>query len=294
MIAIITDDPGWHGKQLLQCFIERGLDAKFVRLQDCHFDLTGATASLQIQGFTELPCAVFVRGIPGGSLEQVVYYLDVLHAMEALGIRVMNNVRCIERSVDKGMTSFILKQHQINTPKTIYSSDYHFIYRKLREGLQAGSDFVLKPVFGSQGKGLQKISDVSQLVDLSPMHGVVYLQEFIDSGCAHGVDFRVFVIAGQVLASMKRVGDSWITNVAQGGSVEAIDIGAEAEQMAIKSAHALDMDYAGVDLIRDKQGVFWVTEVNSVPAWKGLQGTTQVQIADAICAHFIAQSGLSL
>lgn len=293
MIAIITDDPGWHGRQLMESFANRGLQAKFVRLQDCHFNLSGANAEIEMPGFADLPTAVFVRGVPGGSLEQVVYYLDVLHGLEALGIRVMNNVRSIERSVDKGMTSFMLKQHAINTPKTIYSSDYHYISQHLREGLDAGNEFVLKPVFGSQGKGLQRISQRSQLIDLSLMHGVVYLQEFIDCGRENGVDYRVFVVAEQVIASMKRTGQGWITNVAQGGRVEPVDIGLEAEQLAVSAVQALAMDYAGVDLMQDKAGVFWVTEVNSVPAWKGLQATTEYAIVEAITDHFSAESGLN-
>ena len=292
MIAIITDDPGWHGRQLMESLVARGFEAEFVRLQDCHFNLSGDSASIEMPGFSDLPAAVFVRGVPGGSLEQVIYYLDVLHGLEALGVRVMNNVRCIERSVDKGMTSFILKQHKINTPKTIYSSDVNYIYKKIREGLEAGKEFVLKPVFGSQGKGLQRISQRSQLIDMSLMHGVVYLQEFIDSGSHNGVDYRVFVVADQIIASMKRIGQDWITNVAQGGHVESVEIGVEAEQLAVKAVQALDMDYAGVDLIQDNEGVFWVTEVNSVPAWKGLQATTEYKIVESITAYFIAQSEL--
>jgi glutathione synthase/RimK-type ligase-like ATP-grasp enzyme len=52
------------------------------------------------------------------------------------------------------------------------------------------------------------------------------------------------------------------------------------------------MDYAGVDLMQDKQGQFWITEINSVPAWKGLQATTEKKIVDAIADHFISHSGL--
>lgn len=292
MIAIITDDPGWHGQQLKNNLSAKGFQAEFVRLQDCHFEITDDAAEIHLPGFNELPSAVFVRGVPGGSLEEVVYYLDVLHGLEALGITVMNNVQCIERSVDKGMTSFLLKKHKISTPNTIYSSDLHYIYKRLREGIQAGKEFVLKPVFGSQGKGLQRISSHQQWMDISEMHGVIYLQEFIDAGYEVGVDFRVFVVGGKVISSMKRTGESWITNVAQGGKVEPVALDDKILKLAVDAANALKMDYAGVDLMQDKYGKFWVTEINSVPAWKGLQATTENNIVDAIVNHFLLHSGL--
>lgn len=292
MIAIITDDPGWHGHQVRNNLISKGFQAEFVRLQDCHFEITDDAAEIHLPGFNELPSAVFVRGVPGGSLEEVVYYLDVLHGLEALGITVMNNVQCIERSVDKGMTSFLLKKHKISTPNTIYSSNLHYIYKRLREGIQAGKEFVLKPVFGSQGKGLQRISSHQQWMDISEMHGVIYLQEFIDAGYEVGVDFRVFVVGGKVISSMMRTGESWITNVAQGGKVEPVALDDKILKLAVDAANALKMDYAGVDLMQDKYGKFWVTEINSVPAWKGLQATTENNIVDAIVDHFLLHSGL--
>jgi RimK family alpha-L-glutamate ligase len=292
MIAIITDDPGWHGQQLKNNLITKGFRAEFVRLQDCHFEITDSDATIHLPGFDHLPDAVFVRGVPGGSLEEVVYYLDVLHGLEALGITVMNNVQCIERSVDKGMTSFLLKKHGLSTPNTIYSSNLHYIYKRLREGINEGKEFVLKPVFGSQGKGLQRVSSHQQLIDTSEMHGVVYLQEFIDAGFDVGVDFRVFVVGDQVISSMKRTGESWITNVAQGGKVEPVVLNKSILKLALDAARVLNMDYAGVDLMQDKQGQFWITEINSVPAWKGLQATTEKKIVDAIADHFISHSGL--
>lgn len=290
-IAIVTDDPGWHGKQLQYSLSKRGYLAKFVKLQDCHFEQT-AKSGIQLPGFTHLPKAVFVRGVPGGSLEQVVYYLDVLHALEYLGVPVFNNTRALERSVDKGMTSFILSSNNIPTPYSLFSSDLHLINNKVHELLDSGRELVVKPIFGSQGKGVQLISNKSDFIDYSFMHGVVYVQEYIDAGHEVGVDYRVFVVGDHIIASMQRTGETWITNVAQGGKVEAIKLEAEVETMALDAVRVTGLNYSGVDLIRDKQGQFWVTEVNSVPAWKGLQQTTDVNLSEIIIDGFLSFSGL--
>lgn len=292
-IAIVTDDPGWHGRQLTQSLEKRGYSPRYIRLQDCHFDLCSDRADIDIPGFHQLPKAVFVRGVPGGSLEQVVYYLDILHGLEHLGVPVFNNPRALERSVDKGMTSFLLKSKSIATPNSIYSSDLHYINNKIYEFIDNKKQVVIKPIFGSQGKGVQRVTHKSDLIDYSLMHGVMYVQEYIDAGNSVGVDYRVFVVGDEITASMKRTGETWITNVAQGGTVESIKLDSSVEQMALDAVKITGLEYSGVDLIKDKQGKFWITEVNSVPAWKGLQQTTTVNLSDVIINKFLAYSGLS-
>lgn len=287
-IAIITDEPGWHGRQLAKAFAQAGHQSHFVRLQDCHIKLDHSENLLEIPGFDGLPYGAFVRGVSGGSLEEVIYYLDILHALEALGVVVFNNTRSVERSVDKGMTSFLLRKHGLKTPNAIISSDIHYMRNKLREGFSQGHKYVLKPIFGSQGKGLQLVCSAAELVDYSEFHGVMYAQEFIETGYSVGVDYRVFIIRDQVVASMRREGVNWISNVAQGAKPQSVKLAAEVEQLAIHAMQVVGMDYAGVDLIQDRQGEFWVTEVNSVPAWHGLQQTTSLPIARLIAEEFLA------
>ena len=49
-----------------------------------------------------------------------------------------------------------------------------------------------------------------------------------------------------------------------------------------------DMGYAGVDIIRDHHGRYSVLEVNSIPAWKGLQSVSKVSIADLLVDDFLS------
>ncbi|MDG0996605.1 MAG: RimK family alpha-L-glutamate ligase [Gammaproteobacteria bacterium] len=287
-VAIVTDDPGWHGRQIADHLDARNCQSSFVRLQDCYIS-AGAEARIHIPGFAQLPDGIFVRGVPGGNLEQVVYYLDVLHACEAMSIPVVNNTRCVERSVDKGMTSFLLSLAGIATPETVFSSDFHYVRSALRVGFAEGKEYVVKPLFGSQGKGVQRLRSAADLAEYHPSQGVLYAQEFIDNGRGHGIDYRVFVVADNVVATMQRSSDGWLCNVAHGAEVSAVQLDLNTQAMAIAAAKALDMDYAGVDLICDQTGKFWVTEVNSVPAWHGLQSTTETPVAAAICDDFVSR-----
>ena len=59
-VAIVTDDPGWHGARLREAFAARGCEALFVPLQACAFDLSGEGPGVVLPGFEGLPHGVFV------------------------------------------------------------------------------------------------------------------------------------------------------------------------------------------------------------------------------------------
>ena len=171
-IAVITDYPGWHGKELHLAFEARGYRCTNVSLTQCSMNIGGVDVSSQpksslgIPGFEdELPDGVFVRGVPGGTLEEVVFYLDILHALQELNILVYNNARAVERSVDKGMTSFLLHQAGIATPPTWVGNDVHQAYSFVRKELASGHKVVVKPLFGSQGKNLQLITKAEDITN---------------------------------------------------------------------------------------------------------------------------------
>ena len=48
---------------------------------------------------------VMIRGIPAGSLEQVIYRMDALFALERAGLLCVNSPKTIEKTVDKFLTS---------------------------------------------------------------------------------------------------------------------------------------------------------------------------------------------
>ncbi|MES9989078.1 MAG: RimK family alpha-L-glutamate ligase [Candidatus Thiodiazotropha endolucinida] len=286
-IAIFTDDPGWHGARLREAFETHGCSCEFVSLQQCGFDLSAAGEHLVIPGFETRPDGVFVRGVPGGTLEQVVLYLDILHALTHLGVCVYNDGRAIERSVDKGMTSFLLHTAGIPTPPTWVVGEERDLTRIVKHEFKAGNELVLKPLFGSQGDGLVRIRQGDALPDPAHYNGVFYLQRFIHSGNEDAHDWRVFVINGQAVAAMLRRGEGWISNVAQGARCHPAVLDQELKELAEAATCALSMSYAGVDILRDDKGRAYVIEVNSIPAWKGLQQACQMDVTQLLVDDFL-------
>ena len=283
-IALVADEYGWHCARLEQAFAARGCRVVRVALPDCEFGADGAGVSLPGFG-AALPDGVFVRGVPAGSLETVVFYLDVLHALCEAGVHVYNNARMIERSVDKAMTSFLLHRAGIATPPA-----WSFARAARAREFAArydGGGLVLKPVFGSQGRGLQRIEAGRPLPVLEGEERVYYLQQFIESEGDGWSDWRVFVIGGKAVAGMKRIGLNWVSNVANGAECRGAQVCPEAAALAEAAVAAIGLFYAGVDLICDDDGRWWVTEVNSVPAWRGLQGVVQADLAAQLVDDFL-------
>lgn len=290
-VPIITDEAaqqgGWHGIALSQAFAARGCEAVFVELQDCMIDLSGQQHHIRIPHFEQLPKCAFVRGIAAGTLQQVITRLNILHILKMQGTYVYNDAKSIERTVDKGMTSFLLKQHGIPTPATWVCESRQQAHEIIQSDLERHPALVIKPLFGSQGQGVRLIQshDTYPLPRDMFVDGVYYLQQKIETG-AHNYDYRVFVINHQAVATMQRSGEGWLHNVARGARCTSIhdqDIALLAEQ----ASKALDIDYCGVDIIRDADGKLWVLELNSIPAWRGLQSVCDANIAQLLVDDLI-------
>ncbi|OYZ02846.1 MAG: hypothetical protein B7Y32_05110 [Methylophilales bacterium 16-45-7] len=156
--------------------------------------------------------------------------------------------------------------------------------------LQHHDMLVIKPLFGSQGQGVRLI----QPQDSYPLprdlfvDGVYYLQQKIETG-AHNFDYRVFVVNNQAVATMQRSGEGWLHNVARGAQCTWVQDTAIAT-LAECAAKALNIDYCGVDIIRDAESELWVLEVNSIPAWRGLQSVCTVNIAQLVVDDLIQKA----
>jgi RimK family alpha-L-glutamate ligase len=245
---------------------------------------------LRLPGFADaLPDGAFVRTISAGSFEQVTMRLGVLHALRELGVPVHNDARAVERCVDKSMTSFLLHKQGIPTPATWSVESAAEARRVVRAEARPERPLVLKPLFGSQGRGLRLIDGLAALPLAEEVAGVYYLQQFIRGRAPGWRDWRVFVVGGRAIAAMIRHGTQWRTNASQGARCEGVPAVGELAKLAAAAAAAVGADYAGVDIIRDADERHLVLEVNSMPAWFALQQVTAVDIAGALAANLAAE-----
>ena len=281
--VILGSRSGWHEARLARALRERDAETLVAPITALSAGI-GDGERLAAGGVRlDDAAAVIVRAIPGGSLEQVIFRVDALHRLARLGVAVVNSPRCIERTVDKYFTSTLLEDAGVPTPRTR-------VCERLDDALAAfealGRDVVLKPLFGSEGRGIVRISDPDLAYRtfraLEVTRSVFYLQEFVAHG---GQDIRAFVVGGRVVAAMTRRAAGWKTNVSQGARTEPLLPSAALARLSVHAAALLEADYAGVDLLEAGDGRLYVIEVNGIPGWRGLQQTTDVDVAAAIAEH---------
>lgn len=221
---------------------------------------------------------ILVRGIPGGSLEQIIFRMDVLHRLENLGVGVINSAESIEKTVDKYYTLSLLEDEGIKVPKTICTESRE----EAMEAFLELKEVVVKPLFGAQGAGIVRIFEedtaynVFRALELGNF--VYYIQEFIPH---KNEDFRVFVLNGEVVSSIKRISDSWKTNVSRGAKVKRVELSEELENLCLRASEILGCFYCGVDVL-ESDGIYYFIELNSIPAWRGLQKVTGFNLAERI------------
>lgn len=287
-IVIFSDNTGWHEQALLDRLASARIKARVCSLRDCRLGFGNTVSGLGIPGFDgTLPDGAFVRAIPDGRFEEVAFRLDILHALTACGIPVYNPPTSIEYTVDKGMATFLLLKNGIPTPPTWVCESRNEGIEIINDEIAAGNKLVLKPLFGNCGRGLQLIDGPGQLPEPNAVNGVFYLQRYIRQDAGTGRDWRVFVINGEAVAAMERVSKHWITNRARGGECLPAVLIEPLRALAERAAAAAGTHYAGIDIILDEAGDYTVLEVNSIPAWRGLQSVCRTDIAGLLVNDFL-------
>lgn len=283
-VAILTHRENWHVDVLRRALTDRGCAVEVL-------DVTGLSA--RVGGRPAVWCgavalddldAVVIRNLPGGTAEQIVYRMDALQTLERRGVRVVNSPRAIERTVDKYLTSALLEEAGIPTPATVVCQGYEAAMAAFR----SMGDVVAKPLFGSEGRGMVRLTDPDTAHRVfrawEVIGAVYYLQEFIPHA---NRDLRALVVGERVVAAMERISSHWKTNVSLGARARAADLPPAWAELAVRAAQAVGAGVAGVDLLPAEDGRVFVPEVNGIPGWSGLQRTTSLDIAGLVADHIL-------
>ncbi|MAG94138.1 MAG: 30S ribosomal protein S6--L-glutamate ligase [Planctomycetaceae bacterium] len=222
--------------------------------------------------------AIVVRTMPPGSLEQVVFRMDALARLERAGTLVLNSPKAIEYAVDKYHTTARLAHAGLPVPETIVCEDAE---RALEAFDTLGGDVVVKPLFGSEGRGILRVSDPDLAFrtfrTLERTGSVIYLQRFIEH---EGFDIRALVLDGRILGGMKRSNQSdFRTNVSRQARGEPWMLTDDESRLALEAAQAVEGRFAGVDLLYRRDGTCYVLEVNAVPGWKAFNRANRTDVA---------------
>jgi ribosomal protein S6--L-glutamate ligase len=282
-IGIIAGGSGWHVRDLQRAADSLGQSTQIL-------DFRKLQARVGNRERLQPDCqAIIVRTMPPGSLEQVVFRMDLLHRLVAQSTTVLNSPIALEGCIDKYLALAKMEAAGLPVPPTIVCQDAD---AALDAYARLGGDVVIKPLFGSEGRGMVRISEEElawrTFKTLERIQAVLYVQKFIPH---QNWDLRVFVLGGKVLAAMRRsTKEGWRTNVAQGGQAEKVSLNSDQERLAVQAAQALGAQAAGVDLLQSATGQWFVLEVNAVPGWRALAPATGVDVAKALVQYVIQPS----
>ncbi len=232
--------------------------------------------------------AVLVRTMPSGSLEQVVFRMDALAQLQGRGVPVVNPPKAIEAAVDKYLTTARLAAEGLLVPHTIVCQSAE---QASEAFARLGSDVVIKPVFGSEGRGIARIRDEAiawrTFRLLEQMGAVLYLQQPIEH---EGEDIRLFVLGEQVWGIRRKNAHDWRTNINRGAVAEPLEVTPPLAALARRSAAAVGAEVAGVDILPGRDGRLYVLEVNAVPGWRALGAALQIDVAKQLLKFLEAAS----
>ena len=288
-MGIITrNQKGWCSTQLRRAMEKRGI-APFCFSFPKLVTRVGYLPYVTVDGVDIVKelSALIMRPIGRGSLEEIIFRMDILHKLHRLGMVIINPPLAIERSVDKFHTLALLEENGLPVPRTVVTEAHD---EALRAFYKLGSDVVVKPIFGSRGIGSTRVSDPEIATrifrTLGFYHHVLYVQEFVQHGFS---DIRAFVVGNRVVAAVKRVAETWKTNVSLGAKPVSLQLDDSLESLAVKAADVIGSKVAGVDILESEKGPV-IVELNSQPGWRGLQSVTRISIADAIVEYVLPES----
>ena len=226
-----------------------------------------------------------LRSFGSGSYEQVTKRVSMIEHLESSGTLVVNPTRAYQKTKDKYSMIFTLAGTGLPIPETYVTEMARWAYRASRNF----REIVYKPIVGSLGFGSMKFSEADMAFNaykrLESLGQPLYLQEHLEK---HGRDIRAFVVGQKVLASIYRIAraDEWKTNVSQRGKAESMKLPGELQELALRAVEALELIYAGVDILETEQGPV-LLEVNASPSWQGLQKATGLNVARKIVQYVV-------
>jgi RimK family alpha-L-glutamate ligase len=287
-IGIVTrNQNSWSSTQLREALAKRNISHvcfSFPRLV-AHVGYKPC-ANVNAISLKEELDALIIRPIGRGSLEELVFRMDILYRLQRLGLYVVNPPEAIEHCVDKYDILAILEENGIQVPRTAVTESVNAAQKAFTE---LGGDVVVKPLFGSRGMGSTRVTDLEIASTIfravTLYHGVIYIQEFVPHGSS---DIRALVVGDRVIAAMRRVADNWKTNYSQGARPVSVELDNTLEEIAVKSAKLVECKIAGVDILESSRGPL-VVDVNSQPGWRGLQSVTRFDIAGEIVELVISE-----
>lgn len=267
-------------RRLVEAAHAAGHEADVIDTLRCYMNITSARPTIHYKG-SEL--SIYDAVIPRIGASITFYGAAVVRQLEMMGVFCVNDSVAITRARDKLRSLQLLSKKGIGLPITGFAHSLDEIKDLIK--MVGGVPLVVKFLEGTQGIGvvLVETSKAAESV-IEAFLGLkvnIMVQEYIKE--ANGADIRCFVVGGEVVAAMKRQAKSeeFRSNIHRGGKATSVEITEEERTMAIRAAHIIGLNTAGVDIVRSTRGPL-IMEVNASPGLEGIEKATGIDVASSI------------
>jgi [lysine-biosynthesis-protein LysW]--L-2-aminoadipate ligase len=207
--------------------------------------------------------------------------------LESAGIPSVSPHDVVAACGDKLVTSIALQDAGVPIPRTVVAFTEAAALEAIEE---LGYPVVLKPLLGSWGRLLARVSDryaAEALLEHKRMlggyqHSIFYIQEYVEKP---GRDIRTFVVGDETVAAVYRHSSHWITNTARGGEATNCPITPELDWMSRTAAEVVGGGFVAVDIFEAPDGRTLASEVNHTPEFRNSIAPTGVDIPGRIVDH---------
>jgi ribosomal protein S6--L-glutamate ligase len=266
--------------RLVEAGKARGCEVSVIDYLRCYMNITSHRPEVVYQGKSLTGVDAV---IPRIGASNTFYGAAVVRQFEMQGVFSVNESQGITRSRDKLRSLQLLARAGIGLPVTGFAHSTKDVDGLIQ--IAGGAPLVIKLLEGTQGIGVvlaetRKAAE-SVIEAFRGLDANILVQEYIKE--AGGSDIRAIVVGGKVVASMRRTAKDgeFRSNLHRGGTAEKIKLTPEERSTAVRSAKAMGLNVAGVDMLRSNHGPV-VMEVNSSPGLEGIEKATGVDVAGKI------------
>jgi len=282
-VVALIEKEGWLAADLVRAALDLGVELSVVRWADLAASLGPSGETVTADGVVISDAdVVLLRTMRVPTFEQVFFRMDALHRLEAMGTTVVNAPSCVEICVDKYRALAMVRAAAVATPETFVCQCYDAALRAFES---LGGDVVVKPMFGSQGFGVARITDrvMAQraFAQLERMGQIAYVQQYVGDG----EELRLLMLGDALVAAVRKSPDAWPRNAARGTRMTAADVAADVVAAARTAAHACGAEIAGVDVVVTAKGSPCVLEVNAMPGWRTLAKACDMDVTRRVLEH---------
>lgn len=288
--------------QLARSF--EAIGCKAMLIEPCDLSVNAALgvngSFLHIREAIDAIDTFLIRGVGLTTHPRAFFRMDALHALERRGKRLVNGARATELALDKCTSTVALDQRGIPVPRTVVAEHVKHATRAFD---MLGGDVLVKPIYGSQGTGIFRLRDAGYaervFLEMYQAGMVFYIQEFHPTGDAGpglpppgtAWDARVLVTGDRVVAAMTRQAmapGAWKANIHAGAIPVPFTPPPMVSDLALRSAEALELEIAGVDLLFSARSNAWIViEVNCAPGWTGLSKVVDVDVPELVARQVV-------